>query len=134
MNKEALNVLFLCTGNSARSIVGEVLFNAKFSHHGKAYSAGSKPSKAPNPLAIKTLNAHGHSTKNLSSQHVNEFLNEDINLVISVCSNAERECAIWPGKTTPKRIHWPLPDPETEQDFENTYKALKEKLETYLQT
>lgn len=127
-----MNVLFLCTGNSARSIIGEVLFNDLFSKHRAAVSAGSKPTGTPNPLAIKVLNAHGHNTQGLSSQHVDEFRDHNIDLVISVCANAEQECTIWPGGGNPERLHWPLPDPETEVDFERTYVALKEKLEVYL--
>lgn len=126
-----MNVLFLCTGNSARSIVGEVLFNSLLSEHGKAYSAGSKPTGKPNPIGLKVLKQHGHDVCYASSQNCLEYADEDapvIDVVISVCSNAEKECAIWPGKGSPERMHWPLPDPETEADFESVYAALKEKL------
>lgn len=123
-----MNVLFLCTGNSARSIVAEVLFNSLFSEHGAAVSAGIKPTGTPNPLALRILSAHGHNVDGLASQNVTEFIDHDIDLVISVCANAEKECTIWPGSRRPKRLHWPLPDPETEEDFEDVYAALKAKL------
>lgn len=133
MDRKIMNVLFLCTGNSARSIVGEVLFNSLFSKHGNAVSAGSKPTGKPNPLALKILSAYGHDINNLSSKHVEHFFDREIDLVISVCSNAEKECVIWQGKGNPQRLHWPLPDPETEEQFEAVYTALKEKLKTHLQ-
>lgn len=126
-----MNVLFLCTGNSARSILGEVIFNALFSAHGRAYSAGSKPMGRVNPLALSVLNRHGHNVEGLRSKNVDEFIKDDapaINLVISVCDSAAQDCPVWPGKGTPKRLHWPLPDPKTKQDFEETYQKLKEKI------
>jgi len=129
-----MNVLFLCTGNSARSIVGEVLFNSFFADQGKAFSAGSKPTGQVNPLALKILEKRNHDVSYAHSQHCMEYAEDgapQIDLVISVCSNAEKECAIWPGKGSPERLHWPLPDPETEEDFELVYAALKKKLSDY---
>ena len=99
-----MNVLFLCTGNSARSIVGEVLFNSLFSAHGTAYSAGSKPTGKVNPLALKVLQNNGHDTSYASSQNCTKYADDgapQIDTVISVCANAEKECAIWPGKGNP---------------------------------
>lgn len=116
-----MNVLFLCTGNSARSILGEFIFNALFSAHGPAYSAGSKPVGQVNPLALSVLNRHGHNVEGLRSKNVDEFIKDDapaINLVISVCDSAANDCPIWPGKGNPKRLHWPMPDPKTMEDFE----------------
>ncbi|MFK7839102.1 MAG: arsenate reductase ArsC [Bdellovibrionales bacterium] len=125
-----MNILFLCTGNSARSIVGEILLRDGYRQH-NAYSAGSKPTGKVNPLAIKILKQHGHNVENVQSQNCLEYAHDDapiIDVVISVCANAEKECAIWPGKSTPERLHWPLPDPENEEDFEKVYSALKKKL------
>lgn len=130
-----MNVLFLCTGNSARSILGEVIFNAMFSTHGRAYSAGSKPIGKVNPLALSVLQKHGYDVEGLRSKNVDEFIKDDalaINLVISVCDSAAQDCPVWPGKGNPERLHWSLPDPKTEQDFEKTYVALKEKVSTVL--
>jgi len=126
-----MNVLFLCTGNSARSILGEVIFNALFSQHGRAYSAGSKPVGQVNPLALSVLKTHGHAVEGLRSKNVDEFIKDDapaIDLVISVCDSAANDCPIWPGKGNPKRLHWPLPDPKTMEDFEEIYGTLKEKI------
>ncbi|PJB71714.1 MAG: hypothetical protein CO093_04560 [Alphaproteobacteria bacterium CG_4_9_14_3_um_filter_47_13] len=122
-----MNVLFLCTGNSARSILGEVIFNDLFSAYGLAYSAGSKPVGQVNPVALTVLQKHGHDIAKLRSKGIDEFTAEDapaIDLVISVCDSAANDCPVWPGK--PKRLHWPLPDPKTEKDFEQTYQALLE--------
>jgi len=126
-----MNVLFLCTGNSARSILGEVIFNALFSAHGRAYSAGSKPIGKVNPLALSVLKTYGHAVEGLRSKNVDEFIKDDapaIDLVISVCDSAAQDCPVWLGQGNPKRLHWPLPDPKTEQDFEETYGTLKEKI------
>ncbi len=127
-----MNVLFLCTGNSARSILGEVIFNDLFSKYGYAFSAGSKPMGKVNPLALKVLQNHGHNTGGLQSQPVDEFLNKPIDLVISVCDSAAQDCPIWPGKGTPERLHWPLPDPKNENDFEGVYEELKIRLSDFL--
>ncbi|MCC6597789.1 MAG: arsenate reductase ArsC [Alphaproteobacteria bacterium] len=128
-----MNVLFLCTGNSARSILGEVIFNAMFSAHGRAYSAGSKPVGAVNPLALSVLQKHGHSVEGLRSKNIDEFIKEDaptIDLVISVCDSAANDCPIWPGQGKPERLHWPLPDPATQEDFERTYQVVKYRINT----
>ena len=123
-----MNVLFLCTGNSARSILGEVIFNDVFSGRGHAYSAGSKPMGKINPLALKVLQRHGHNTATLKSQPVDDFLDTPIDVVISVCDSAANDCPVWPGKGNPERLHWSFPDPETQEDFENIYAVLKEKM------
>ena len=134
-------VLFLCTGNSARSVLGEVIFNEYFSNHGRAYSAGSNPVGQVNPAAITILQSHGHDVSGLKSQNVDEFTGEGtptIDIVISVCDNAARDCPVWPGPDKPQRLHWPLPDPaavegqsEKLQAFEETYNSLKERLTQY---
>lgn len=126
-----MNVLFLCTGNSARSILGEVIFNAIFSAHGCAYSAGSKPVGQVNPFALSVLQNHGHTTEGLFSKNVDEFMQDGapaIDLVISVCDSAVNDCPVWLGKGSPKRLHWALPDPKTIEDFEKIYVSLKEKI------
>jgi len=126
-----MNILFLCTGNSARSILGEAIFNAMFSAHGRAYSAGSKPVGKVNPFALSTLQKHGHKVEGLHSKNVDEFIQggvPPIDLVISVCDSAANDCPVWLGQGNPKRLHWPLPDPKTPEDFEETYVMLKEKM------
>ena len=137
-----MNVLFLCTGNSARSILGEVIFNEVFGDYGQGYSAGSKPVGQVNVTALKVLEAYGHTTENLSSKNVDSFSNDNapqIDVVISVCDSAANDCPVWLGPGTPERLHWPLPDPAAVEDeeekhkaFEDTYDALKQKLEEWL--
>jgi len=130
-----MNILFLCTGNSARSILGEVIFNEMFAPHGRAYSARSKPMGIVNPLALAVLQKHGHDVEVLRSKNVDEFMTGGapiIDLVISVCDSAANDCPVWRGKGNPKRLHWPLPDPEKMKDFEETYMELKRKILTLL--
>jgi arsenate reductase len=109
----ARTVLFLCTGNSARSILGEALLN----HWGKgkfrAFSAGSFPKGAVNPLAIELLQSLFLPVENVRSKSWNEFASPDapaMDFVITVCDQAASEiCPIWPGQ--PITAHWSIPDP-----------------------
>lgn len=143
MNKRK-NVLFLCTGNSARSILGEAIFNSLFAPYGHAFSAGSRPIGQVSPLALETLKNHGHSISGLHSKNVGIFSTADapvMDLVIFVCDSAAQDCPIWSGKGSPQRLHWPLPDPaavegpaEKAATFEKTYHDLKEKVTVLVST
>ena len=105
-----MNFLFLCTGNSCRSILSEVLFNAKAPQGHKAYSAGSKPSGTVHPLTIKTLNRLGYSVEGLSSKSVDECEQYAPDVVITVCDQAASEpCPLYLGKAI--KSHWGLSDP-----------------------
>ena len=113
MSEKQYNVLVLCTGNSARSILGEVLFNTLGKGKFKAYSAGSKPAGKVNPGALEWLQANGHSTEGLRSKSWDELSQPgapEFDFVFTVCDNAAGEvCPVWYG--SPMTAHWGIPDP-----------------------
>ncbi len=131
----ALNVLFLCTHNSARSILAEALLNhmarGASGTHFKAYSAGSSPrdNQQPNPLGLQVLQSAGIDTHDLHSKSWNEFTKPEspcMDLVITVCDNAAGEvCPYWPGQ--PATAHWGYADPSavegTDEERLNAFRA-----------
>src|ERR1700729_2418761 len=122
------NVLFLCTGNSARSIMAEAIMNQKGQPKFTAYSAGSHPAGAVRPEAIRQLESAHLPTQNLRSKNWSEFEQPDapqLDFVFTVCDNAAKEvCPIWPGQ--PMTAHWGVPDPAavegSEKDIERAYR------------
>ena len=115
MSDPTCNVLFLCTHNSARSILAEALLNHLGAGRFKAWSAGSQPraQQQPNPLALRALERAGIATAGLRSKSWDEFADPDapaMDLIVTVCDNAAGEvCPIWPGH--PATAHWGYADP-----------------------
>jgi arsenate reductase len=113
MTQPHYNVLFLCTGNSARSIMAEGIMNAKGRPRFTAYSAGSHPSGTVRPEALRELEAANIQTEGLRSKSWDEFARPDapiLDFIFTVCDSAASEvCPIWPGH--PTTAHWGIPDP-----------------------
>ena len=135
------NILVLCTGNSARSILGEMLFNHLGAGRIKAWSAGSKPGGTVNPVALETLARHGIACDGARSKSWNEFAAPGapaFDFIFTVCANAANEpCPIWPGH--PTTAHWAIPDPAHVEPlearraaFETAYRSLRQRIEAFL--
>ena len=136
------NVLFLCTGNSARSIMAEAILNRKGPPNFKAYSAGSHPSGLVRPDALKQIELSRASTNGLRSKSWDEFAKPDaprMDFVFTVCDNAASEvCPVWPGQ--PMTAHWGVPDPaavmgspeQIERAFRDAFMILERRITLFL--
>jgi len=136
------NVLFLCTGNSARSIMAEAILNRKGKPNFTAYSAGSQPTGKVRPEAIKQLQSAGLPTDGLWSKNWDEFAKPSaphLHFVFTVCDNAAKEvCPIWPGQ--PMTAHWGIPDPASvsgtsevvERAFRGAFVTLDRRINLFL--
>lgn len=123
------NVLFLCTGNSARSILAEAILNGESRGRFKAYSAGSHPKGQVHPMALQTLAEMGFMNEGFRSKNWEEFAAPgapQLNFVFTVCDNAAGEvCPIWPGQ--PMTAHWGIEDPAAvEGDLEHQRRAFRD--------
>jgi arsenate reductase len=142
MSDRIYNVLFLCTHNSARSIIAEAILNKLGQGRFRAYSAGSQPSGKVNPYALRMLTALGYATTSFRSKSWNEFAKPDapaLDYVFTVCDDAAGEtCPVWPGQ--PMTAHWGIPDPsraigsETEiaAVFNDTHRMLSQRIGIFL--
>jgi arsenate reductase len=142
MQDKTYNVLFLCTGNSARSIIAEALLNALGGGRFRAYSAGSHPTGVVNPHAIELLRALGIPTAELRSKSWDEFSGPAapaLDFVFTVCDQAAGElCPLWPGQ--PMTAHWGIPDPaavtgseaQIERAFRDALQVLRRRIELFL--
>lgn len=110
-------VLILCTGNSCRSQMAEGILKHYGSDKFEVFSAGTKPSIV-NKTAIQVMREIGIDISNHRSKHIDEFLGQKMDYIISVCDNAKESCPIFPGGT--KHLHWPFPDPPHGQEITET--------------
>jgi arsenate reductase len=136
------NVLFLCTGNSARSIMAEAIMNRKGRPNFAAFSAGSHPTATVRPEAIRQIERAGLSAEDARSKSWDEFSRPDsphLNFVFTVCDNAANEvCPFWPGQ--PMTAHWGIPDPaavtgtpeEIDRAFGKAFQALDRRISLFL--
>ncbi len=139
---EPLNLLFLCTGNSARSIIAEAIVNREGRGRFRAFSAGSMPKGAVHPQALNLLQSLHYPTESLRSKSWEEFAAPDapkLDFVFTVCDNAAAEvCPIWPGQ--PMTAHWGVPDPaavdgapaEIGAAFADTYRMLNSRIGLFM--
>jgi arsenate reductase len=131
-------ILFLCTGNSARSQMAEAILRALGDDKYKALSAGVNPGPRVNPFAIEVLKERGMSTEGLSPKHAREFLALEIDLVVTVCDNARQTCPHFPGAKAYE--HWSLEDPaafqgtqfETLQLFRETRDEIERRIRSII--
>jgi len=142
MSDRMFNVLFLCTGNSARSIMAEAILAREGMGKFQAYSAGSQPKGEINPAAIHLLKHLNHKTENLRSKNWDEFAADgapELDFVFTVCDNAANEvCPVWPGQ--PMSAHWGLPDPaavegteaEVAAAFAEAYRMLHQRISIFV--
>ncbi len=141
MSDQIFNVLFLCTGNSARSIIAEAILNRVGQGRFRAYSAGSQPKGEVHPFAIELLKGVNHDTSFARSKSWEEFAADDapvMDFVFTVCDNAANEaCPVWPGQ--PMTAHWGVPDPahvegtdaEKHLAFAETYRMLNNRISVF---
>jgi protein-tyrosine-phosphatase len=138
MNDKPFNVLFLCTGNSARSVMAEAILNRIGQGKFRAFSAGSQPKGQVNPITIQLLKSLNYDTSSLRSKSWAEFAkpgSPPLDFVFTVCDNAAGEtCPVWPGQ--PMTAHWGVPDPaeargseaEIGLAFKDAYRMLSQRI------
>ncbi|HLF09340.1 MAG TPA: arsenate reductase ArsC [Dehalococcoidia bacterium] len=137
MNTKPIRVLFLCTGNSARSVIAEALLKEIGGAAFEVYSAGTHP-KGLNPFTEKVLRQDGKDVSGFRSKGLNEFVGQDFDYVITVCDQAAEECPVFPDDT--KRIHWSFPDPAAVEGtdvvklaaFQETLRNMRQRISVFV--
>lgn len=141
MSEQIYHVLFLCTGNTARSVLAEGILRKSGQGRFRAYSAGSQPKGTVNPFALKVLGAYGFPTEGYRSKSWDEFSGPNapvMDFVFTVCDSAAGEaCPFWPGQ--PMTAHWGIPDPaavegtdiEKEAAFVTAFKQMRNRIEAF---
>jgi arsenate reductase len=133
-----IRVLFLCTGNSARSIIAEALLKSSGRDAFEVHSAGTEP-KGLNPFTEKVLEQDGFPTDDLRSKSLNEYLDQRFDYVITVCDRAAERCPVFPGD--PERIHWSFADPAAVEGsdvvklaaFQATLREMRQRISLFMQ-
>ena len=124
-------VLILCTGNSCRSHMAEGILKSVAGKSLNVQSAGSNPAGYVHPLAIKALEEIGIDISSNTSKHMNEFLQQDVETVITVCGNADQACPVYPGQVN--RFHWPFFDPAkaegSEEEIYEKFKTVRDEIQ-----
>lgn len=124
------SILVLCTGNSCRSQMAEGILHSALAPQYDIFSAGSKPTGFIHPLAILVMNEIGIDLARQRSRHLKEFLNREINTVITVCGNASRDCPVFPGQVN--RYHWGFLDPAhasgTQEDMLLSFRGVRDQI------
>lgn len=137
MSTQPIKVLFLCTGNSARSVIGEALLRQMGGDDFDVHSAGTRP-KGINPFTVKVLGQDGIDAAGFESKSLDMYVGDKFDYVITVCDNAAEECPIFPGD--PERIHWSFPDPAAVEGadvvklgaFQETMRGMRRRLEGFI--
>jgi len=142
MNQKLYNVIFLCTGNSARSILGECILNREGRGKFRAFSAGSQPKDEINPYTIELLKRLNYMTDGVRSKSWDEFAAAgapELDFVFTICDQAAKEvCPVWPGQ--PVSAHWGIPDPAAFQGteaekrlaFADAYRMLRNRISVFV--
>jgi len=138
MNVRPIRVLFLCTGNSARSIIAEAVLRSAGKDAFEVHSAGTEP-KGINPFTVKVLQQDGIDMDNFRSKSLNEYLEQRFDYVITVCDRAAERCPVFPGD--PQRIHWSFPDPAAVEGtdvvklaaFQTTLREMRQRISLFIQ-
>jgi len=138
MNVRPIRVLFLCTGNSARSIIAEAVLRSAGKDAFEVHSAGTEP-KGINPFTVKVLQQDGIDMDSFRSKSLNEYLEQRFDYVITVCDRAAERCPVFPGD--PQRIHWSFPDPAAVEGtdvvklaaFQTTLREMRQRISLFIQ-